>query len=324
MTRTLTTNMPLESLHTFLILAMAATMAQADFKPKCASQFGVIRHPSDCSIYYSCTWSKPVEKKCPLFTVFSLEKEVCVWPGSAMDDCTADGTTQSTITITPRALTVEERCIADPTAVFPNPTECHQFFNCSRNWTDYRYFPKYKDECIYPKLFNAEKLICEDYDLVKCGQRTERTYGCDYDRNKCGGAHCMPCSFRFANCSGKADGIYPDEMRPWTPYYVICKDERSGLSGTCERDSSLGVAQLFSPDLGRCVSLYEIPRENGGYYLNCTGRADGAHPDDGTNRPNLYYVCQNGQRTSIALCPANQVYGDLANPCVGFVPIQPN
>ena len=61
--------------------------------------------------------------------------------------------------------------------------------------------------------------------------------------------------------------------------------------------------QRFSPDLLRCASLYEIPEEHGGYFLNCTGRADLLYADDVTHRPQLYFRCEDGQLTSLDFCP---------------------
>ena len=73
--------------------------------------------------------------------------------------------------------------------------------------------------------------------------------------------------------------------------------------------------QLFSPDLLRCASLYEIPDEHGGNFLNCTGRADGLYADDVTNRPNLYFRCEDDQLTSIDLCPSDYIFNSDSSQC---------
>ncbi|KAK7486559.1 hypothetical protein BaRGS_00022225 [Batillaria attramentaria] len=216
------------------------------------------------------------------------------------------------------------RCSQDPTAVIPHPTECHQFYNCSlvREFS-YYFQDKHQDECPYPQLFDAQKLQCEDYRKVQCGQRTERVNGCDYTLNQCLRSHCIPCYVRFPSCEGLPDGPNVDEIRKWTPQYALCKDQRYAGSGRCEKDTTLDITQFFSPENNTCVSLYEVPREHGGYLLDCTGREDGAHPDDGTQRPNLYFTCQGGQRTGIQLCPDGQVYGDLTTPCVPALVVLP-
>ena len=73
--------------------------------------------------------------------------------------------------------------------------------------------------------------------------------------------------------------------------------------------------QLFSPDLMRCASRYEIPAEHGGYFLNCTGRADGLYADDVTNRPDLYFECDDGQLTFLDLCPYGYKFDSDSSQC---------
>ena len=84
------------------------------------------------------------------------------------------------------------------------------------------------------------------------------------------------------------------------------------------RNNYIFVFQFFSPDLGRCASLYEIPTQYGGYYLNCTQLADGLHPDHMTSRPNLYFRCQNGQLTNIDICPVGTFFESASSQCVAY------
>ena len=282
--------------------APTTTPAGSDDPCSTDSSLTYYRHDTDCSKFYQCSNGHSHEIDCLPGLVFSVANNVCVWPYQELLPC---GT-----------ISIADLCEQYPTAVFPHPTECHQFINCSLNREFSYYFPKYVDECYYPELFDAQKLRCEDFDKVSCGNRRERVNGCDYSRNRCPRAHCIPCWVYYPSCEGLSDGDNVYSNREWSPWYAVCKEQRLVDTDTCDRDERLNMAQFFSPYLRRCISLYEVPREHGGLLLDCTGKADGHHPDDVTSRPNLYYTCLGGQRTAIELCEEGMAYGSLTQPCV--------
>ena len=67
-----------------------------------------------------------------------------------------------------------------------------------------------------------------------------------YLRNQCVLSHCQPCSTRAesANCSGLLDGMNVHREKLWTPFYTVCKDQRTVGFGRCPQDSVLSMPQV--------------------------------------------------------------------------------
>lgn len=76
----------------------------------------------------------------------------------------------------------------------------------------------------------------------------------DYDAFQCTSSHCVPCSLRFPSCSGLPDGKHSWAGREWSPYYVVCEEERVIFQGECEGEKS---AQVFHPEQRECVEIDE-------------------------------------------------------------------
>ena len=76
----------------------------------------------------------------------------------------------------------------------------------------------------------------------------------EYDAFQCSSAHCIPCSIRFPSCSGLPDGLNSWSGREWSPYYVMCEEERVTFQGECVADKS---AKVFHPEQKQCVILDE-------------------------------------------------------------------
>ncbi|XP_025107377.1 uncharacterized protein LOC112572069 [Pomacea canaliculata] len=197
---------------------------------------------------------------------------------------------------------VVTRCSRDPAAVFAHPDNCHQYFNCSADSN--RVYPAglvgpdshnfYLSECPYPQYFNEVTLQCDDYHRVQCGDKFKPVDQCEYTRYTCIRSHCMPCYLRSPSCKGLQDGANVFTHREWSPFFIVCEDQRLVNTSTCPPHQELQMNQLFSPNLGRCASLYEIPKEHGGLFFDCSGRPDGLYPDDVTNKVNLLFRCLSG------------------------------
>ncbi|WAR27168.1 hypothetical protein MAR_012872 [Mya arenaria] len=281
---------------TSLYALAAATLAIAgqDELVKCTPGEYHIIGKTDCTGYYLCVFGNPVEMPpCPPGSVFSSSSNVCVSKGSIYDDCkkTTDGKRQPQHRIA--GSSPEERCNLNG-GVFPHPTECQAFYNCSVRYTWIpRFFEQHLVECPYPQFFNTETKQCDHFENVKCGTRTEFKDGCklasiyvfvvrnktkfikksndhmilsssgQYKSNMCKSSQCIPCNVHFPSCEGKRDGInvHPDIL--WTPFYVVCYKERTVKEDRCQADVN-GRTQFFHPEKNECVSLDMIPREHGG------------------------------------------------------------
>ena len=124
----------------------------------------------------------------------------------------------------------------------------------------------------------------------------------NYRSNMCPRSHCIPCSQIFPSCEGMRDGPNMFVSRQWSPYYAICRSERTVATRTCPRDDVFQVPQYFHPEKNECVNIFRIPKERGGGMPSCEKRFNGAHPIDGA-RPGTAYICQGGQLLSIRYCP---------------------
>ena len=94
-------------------------------------------------------------------------------------------TTAPTTTVTEEIIntttpTVAERCQNGSTAVFPHPTECQLYYNCSNRVPQYYPFEDYMEECIHPQLFDVVTMQCQNYSDVDCGQREELVEYCTF------------------------------------------------------------------------------------------------------------------------------------------------
>ena len=86
-------------------------------------------------------------------------------------------TEEITNTTTP---TVAERCQNGSTAVFPHPTYCQLYYNCSNRVPQYYPFEDYMEECLHPQLFDVVTMHCQNYSDVDCGQREELVEYCTF------------------------------------------------------------------------------------------------------------------------------------------------
>ena len=135
----------------------------------------------------------------------------------------------------------------------------------------------------------------------------------DYKRNQCPVAHCIPCNVRFPSCQGLANGMNPHEIKRWSPYYVMCYEDRMVSEKLCPADKD-GRTQLFHPDAKACVSLDLIPQEHGGMMPECSGKPDGFYPD-AFGRCSQYTACKGGQFQNFVYCMKGEVYDEFMEVC---------
>ena len=67
---------------------------------------------------------------------------------------------------------IPEYCRSNANAVLPDPDSCAGFYDCKDPANNYQ------RECEYPKLFNVEKGMCEDFIDVTCKDRPEPQAPC--------------------------------------------------------------------------------------------------------------------------------------------------
>lgn len=160
-------------------------------------------------------------------------------------------------------------------------------------------------------VVSALVLYCEITYLAF--QLISTIFSGDYRRNQCPVAHCIPCSVLSPSCEGKTNGIHSHGSKPWSPYYVVCYQERYISTEMCKPDSN-GRTQLFHPEKNECVSLENIPREHGGMMPNCEGKADGFYLDE-FGRCNMYVACKGGKFLNTVTCATGEVFDALKLAC---------
>ncbi|KAK3601573.1 hypothetical protein CHS0354_027817, partial [Potamilus streckersoni] len=209
--------------------------------------------------------------------------------------------------------TIEEKCLTG-SKIIPHVGECQLYYNCSvRYQTIPRYFEQHLDECSYPKLFSTVTDQCEDFDKVVCGERIEHKSGCDYRKNKCSAASCVPCSLRFPSCENLPDGPNVHEQKLWSPFFVHCYKGRTMIETTCPNDPE-GRPQIFHPETKECTSLDQIDKAHGGMMPDCTGKPDGFYLDD-FGRCDQYVACKDGKFLNYVKCTAGEVYDSKLEYC---------
>ncbi|KAK3605717.1 hypothetical protein CHS0354_013514 [Potamilus streckersoni] len=107
-------------------------------------------------------------------------------------------------------------------------------------------------ECLYPLLFDKDSGKCVHYSDTTCDDRAAPKSPCEYDANQCRSSHCVPCHIRYPSCIGLPDGENFWAGREWTPYYIICHDERVVFTGEC---STSDKTEIFNPDKKECAEF---------------------------------------------------------------------
>lgn len=133
-----------------------------------------------------------------------------------------------------------------------------------------------------------------------------------YFRLQCKLSHCIPCEVRYPKCEDKENGLWPQPEKGFSPWYMICKNNRTIETGYCPTDNVWSV-QSF-PYMGQCVHLFAIPNEynSNGYLPSCSGKADGNYQHQ--ERCDAYYKCDNGMASAVK-CPNGTVFDSARKTC---------
>ncbi|CAG5128307.1 unnamed protein product [Candidula unifasciata] len=205
-----------QKLCAMILFALAANMASA-FVNKCPQPTAgdpspkafFYSHPTDNRYFITCAHGYANLMACPTNTFWNNEVQTCT--GNAFN---------SLMPFTP--------CSGGAAKLIPHATACQRYYNCSQTGQQWnRYFGKYEAECPYPQLFDAQELRCKPYSEAVCDMfRVAAKDPCDYLANKCGSAHCEPCSSRMPSCIGYKDGLYQHPRKLNSPYKMHCVSER--------------------------------------------------------------------------------------------------
>ncbi|XP_059153172.1 uncharacterized protein LOC131938944 [Physella acuta] len=254
--------------------------------------------PDDCQTFFMCNHGNPIRMSCPATTTFSETYQTCVNKDSHFDTCTRENAIRE--------------CSRGSTLI-PHPTACQRYYNCSDNTTRsiFSRFTQFEMECPYPQLFDVTERRCKPYREAYCGpERVAATDACDYYRNKCDllARGCRPCRDWFPSCTGLADGIYEDPFRRWSSRYIQCEDER--VENMNCPNYPVGYPGIFSPIKKQCVSLWEVPRTNGGLAPSCDGKAAGKYKTEEID--SVYFTCPSGD---VSYCPNGKVFNEATQQC---------
>ncbi|KAL4235091.1 chitin binding [Mactra antiquata] len=204
------------------------------------------RHPDDCSSAYICLLGRVATYVCPEDFVIGSDDVTCVLRGSESDDCSSLENI-ALLDVPIKELKTDETCKKGERS--PDENNCAKFSECitlpDGNTT------LVPQECPYPQLFDVQTGKCEDYKDVEClvGQEIPKS-PCDYVAEQCTSSHCVPCNIRFPSCVGLPDGMNPWAGREWSPYYVVCEEERVIVQDQCESEKE---PQVFHPKDRNCV-----------------------------------------------------------------------
>ncbi|BFZ01121.1 hypothetical protein BsWGS_04160 [Bradybaena similaris] len=237
----------------------------------------------------------------------------------------------------------DHECFNSPGALLPHPDNCHWYFNCSfanleaigsstgqlESYQDVTESSSSSDrdgvismqpfrvieaglfvwECRYPQLFDDITGKCREFVNVDCKSRFEAVDQCEYSVRRCRGERCVPCSHRFGHCRGRPDGVYPLHQDGWTPEFVACYRQRS-----IARDECVPPTPIFSPQKLECVSLFDVPKTNGGFLPDCSTRPDGYYPDE-QGRCGIFFRCALGMFRGYDECPPGTVFDPAIPAC---------
>ncbi|XP_052818505.1 uncharacterized protein LOC128244548 [Mya arenaria] len=198
------------------------------------------RTPEDCASAFICLLGRTVTYSCPEGFVIGAGNPVCVPVGSEWDDCKFYSSLDIKITPT-----------CKPGSTAPDMSNCAKFAECIE-------LPDgnasmVTRECPYPLLYKADSGKCESFKDASCEKdQIIPKSPCDYDANQCTSAHCIPCHVQHPTCTGLPDGMNAWVGREWSPFYVVCDEERVTLQAECKTEKQTSV---FHPTEKQCVLM---------------------------------------------------------------------
>lgn len=124
---------------------------------------------------------------------------------------------------------------------------------------------------------------------------------------------CRDCEYLRPGCKDKGNGIIQHPLKGFSPWYILCRDNRTIEEGFCPRDNEWGVQKF--PYNGQCVHLFAIPNEFNsiGMLPSCNGKPDGNYQF--RERPcDAYYKCEDGVAIAVK-CPGNTMFDSSNRTC---------
>jgi hypothetical protein len=126
----------------------------------------------DCSMFWECSNGHAVHFKCPDDLFYCSEKDSCDWQGDK--ECS-----YNCVNITSKTVLVEEQLIPydlpdcppdrnDSTTLFPNPTNCTEYYRCDHE------IPTIM-ECPFGLWYCEEKSTCDWRDDPECAYSCNKT-----------------------------------------------------------------------------------------------------------------------------------------------------
>ncbi|XP_022302647.2 uncharacterized protein LOC111110440 [Crassostrea virginica] len=194
----------------------------------------------DCPRFYIRRNGKEIQMKCPDDHVVNTNTRSCVPKGSLPDTC-----------VNMRKSNESGKCTGKSDKI-ANTESCAKYYAC-RDAIPASSEPNLK-ECPFPYLFDEKLQECLHFSQVDCGTRYEPKDACEYGENQCKSSHCIPCHIRFPSCKGSPDGLNPWTGREWTPYFVVCQNERLMFQGQCPVLSNK-MPTIFHPVNSICVEM---------------------------------------------------------------------
>ncbi|XP_052252894.1 uncharacterized protein LOC127859481 isoform X5 [Dreissena polymorpha] len=183
---------------------------------------------------------------------------------------------------------INDLCFSNPKAIVPHPTNCAQYFDCSKASTPFGHFLM---ECPYPDLFDERTLTCKPFTQVQCGNKAEPKAPCEYFQNLCpaGNLTCTPCGQRLPSCVGLPDGSRSLPSQSWSPQFMTCSLGRtlalhqcpSGVFDPTRMVCSTSVQpvdipkycqanpQAVLPDPSSCSKYFNCSKPETGYQQEC-------------------------------------------------------
>ncbi|KAL4227111.1 hypothetical protein ACF0H5_015084 [Mactra antiquata] len=211
----------------------------------------ILPDPDDCASFYICHSGLDFKFSCATKVgpnkVFDPKSRTCVLQGSEYDHSACN-----------RPTFLGSKCIPGMVMKLPHEDSCAKYYQCTGS------IKPIKAECPYPRLFDTKSGECKIYMFVKCGARKEPKDPCEYDSNQCDDSGCIPCRQRFGTCIGYPDGPNQWEDKPWTPHFVICKDQRVILHGDCRKS---GKVNIFNPVTRTCMSMSGMMKMAGNIFV---------------------------------------------------------
>ncbi|GIY72422.1 chondroitin proteoglycan 2 [Caerostris darwini] len=139
----------------FLVENAGAQVPDPLFVKGCRAQRGQFPHETYCQQYYNCWDGRAVVQECPGKLLFNPVISACDFPEAV--NCLAR------LRNPEPAMTADGRCLKQ-FGIFPDPTDCTAFYQCSHGRS-------FRTVCPYYTAFDERYLVCVHAHEVECGGR---------------------------------------------------------------------------------------------------------------------------------------------------------